>query len=185
MKIITVKFGEKYDGSLVNKFLDYGDVFCYTDNKKNISNNVIVIEPIHGHNYKNKLFYKLDLFSPQMPNEHFLFMDLDANIYGDIKKLKRDKFTMIYSYWRDKKEMTKYTRTMISSGVMSWYEKPIEIYDYFINNYEEVFTFWPGVDPFIEKMLFDYDVFEENLIGSMGKWKVKPIVELPPKAKRK
>lgn len=183
MKLLTVKFGEKYGPELVNKFLNYGEVYCYTDNATGLSQDITIIEPL-GNKYKIPYFYKIDLFSPQMPNEQFLYLDLDVNIYGDIKKLKRDKFTMIYSYWRDKKEMTKYTRTMISSGVMSWYKKPIEIYDYFINHYEEIFTFWPGVDPFIEKMLFDYDVFEENLIGSMGKWKIKPIVELPPRAKR-
>lgn len=184
MKIITVKFGEKYDGSLVNKFLDYGDVFCYTDNKRNISNSVTVIEPIDGHNYKNKLFYKLHLFSPQMPDEQFLYMDLDINIYGDVKKLLREDFTLIYSYWRPISEMTKYTRTMLNSGIMSWRNKPVEIFDYFINNQEEVFTYWPGIDPFIDKMRFNYNVYEENLISMKNKWTIKPIAEVIPKSKR-
>ena len=183
MKLLTVKFGEKYGPELVNKFLDYGEVYCYTDNVYGLSRDITIIEPL-GNKYKIPYFYKIDLFSPQMPNEQFLYVDLDANIYGDINKLKRKDFTLTYSYWRPKSEITKYTRTMITSGVMSWYKKPVEIYDYFINNQEEVFTFWPGVDPFVEKMLFNFNVFEEHLVGSQGSWNIKPIIELPKRAKR-
>ena len=120
-----------------------------------------------------------------MPNEQFLYLDLDVNIYGDLHKLIREEFTVPYAYWRSKSEMTKYTRTMLNTGVMSWYNKPVEIYEYLINNKKEVLTFWPGIDPFIEKMLFDYNVYEEHLIGFEGSWNVKPIIELRKKDERK
>lgn len=181
MKILTVKFGQKYHSNLVNRFLEYGDVYCYTDNKKDLSQDVNVLDPIKIHNSINPLFYKLHLFSSQMPREEWIYFDLDVVIYGDVTKLFRRDFTVCFSYWRDKKEMTKYTRTMLNSGVMSWYNNPEEIYNYFINNEDEVKRFWPGIDPYIENLCFDYNVYEPDIIGMRNKWTKKPIIELSPR----
>ena len=57
-------------------------------------------------------------------------------------------------------------RTMLNSSVMSWSNQPLEIWEDFRDNTEQVLYWWgtAGIDPYIYKHLFEYEIYEKGLL---------------------
>lgn len=180
MNVLTVKFGDKYPSSHVNKLYDDvgGNFYCYTDDSTDLNPNIKVIpidDSVEG------VWHKLAMFRKDFGGikGKIMYLDLDLVIQKDIKELynQYNTFTMVECYWKPLKELYNnphysiVTDMNINSSVMIWNQNEnVHIWDFFIDNPEyymlkhlygiDRFLFWERLAPnsFFKK----YDIYSRR-----------------------
>jgi len=124
--------------------------YCYTDNPNMLHEDIIVVPIETDH---QKWWAKLDLLNIFDQGEN-IFFDLDVIILNPLDILcsvKTRNLTVLYSCWKEVFPRTtkKHDRypTIYNSSIMKWSgDQGKHIYDYFIQNKEEILFKYAGID---------------------------------------
>lgn len=159
MNILTVKFGDKYPSSYVNKLYDEvgGNFYCYTDDPLDLNPNIKIIpidDDVEG------VWHKLAMFRKDFGGikGKIMYLDLDVVIQKNIEELYNqfNKFTMIECYWKPLSELYDsdhyhiVTDMNINSSVLIWNQNEnIHIWNAFMENPEYYMLKHLGIDRFL------------------------------------
>lgn len=152
------EFGPRELNLMVESVLDYNpdaDIHCLTDSKSTNINSRITTHPLQQSEWTG-WWSKIELFNTfRGPT---LYLDIDTVVVGKLPDIG-PKFTMLSDvYQKDK----------FGSGVMSWHDSPISLYNTFSNNPEKYMKYYTkrsrwGDQAFISDHLgFRPDVFGEE-----------------------
>lgn len=143
--IILVCTGEKYDEWYIDNVLHMICEFGKLEYDR-----VHIIRDGEGSYYD-----KLKMFKECTDDIQYLYFDLDIIIKGDIRHLLKEKFTLLFAWWR--KEL----HTPLNSSIISWKGDQSHIYDKFYEDedYSRV-KYYRGIDEYIYKEI-DYETYDK------------------------
>ena len=160
MKIVTVKLGDKYDSSFVNRVYKMCqknltipfNFYCYTEDPSGLDPNIIVVD--HTDLGIKPVYYKLLLFRLF---DSAVYFDLDVVIQKNIdwiqNNIRPNKLTLIKTY------MTHQGRWRCNSSVMAW-NNMSKIWHIF-NNHRELHLekYTTGIDNFLSNRNYQMTYF--------------------------
>ena len=170
INVICVKWGHKYTAQDVNNLLEMVKkhlprdftFHCYTEDPTGISPqvNIIPIEKAYQGVWNKLALFNLDLGTT-------LYFDLDLYIQNDLTPLlDKQSFHLIQCYWKPIKDIGWWDHN-INSSVMLWEGLENQhLYHDFADDPEGIMSMYPGMDHFIYREEYDYDVWPEGLIYS-------------------
>ena len=179
MRVICVKWGNKYSAEYVNKL--YGMVsrhapesfefICLTEDSKGINHNIKTIPFPANNDYElwwNKM-YMFDMFNDGTKN---LYFDLDVVIHDSLDFFWQHEPklpTVIKSRWNEH-AFRKFEKndTLINSSVVLWYDTS-HIWNKFKTDQEKYMSIYKGIDRFIWNENIEFDVFPPGHIYSYWK----------------
>ena len=166
LNVITVKWGEKYNSSFVNRIYIMCQknitipfkMYCYTDDARGINKNIEIIK-IPKNNRLEKWWNKLSLFKEDMFKGKCLFFDLDIVIQNNINHIcdnyKKDVLTLIKYPWNDN----------INSSIMLWNSNEVNyIWDHFSENIDYYTFKYRGIDTFLKNENIPLNYFRDGFI---------------------
>jgi len=184
INVITVKWGDKYDSSYVNRLNRMADryitephrFFCYTDDPTGLDDGIEIIE-IPPDELLEGWWNKVGIFKRSMPYEgRCLYLDLDTVIQNNIDDLvnyELHRLCGVWTYWNlvwtdgDYKYATMRWKVPFNSSVMTWTASDCYwIWDYFWPAHNEYIMQYYGDDKFLGNEVTDYSTFPENWIYS-------------------
>lgn len=145
INIYTVKWGEKYSSTYVNKIYQqckrhtsrYFKFYCLTEDPKGLDDNIKVI-PFPEGNYYEKWWNKLYLFDENVVTQkgEKLFLDLDvivqSNLDNFIDYSCQDKIVFVKTHWHNLKQQYEDTKhvphkyTDLNSSILRWNDEVIQ-----------------------------------------------------------
>ena len=192
LNLLTVKFGDKYVSSWVNKLYESTpknkNFYCYTDNPEGLHPDIKIIpidDTVEG------VFHKLAMFQKDFGGikGKIMYLDLDVVIQKDITPLynNHNTFTIVQAYWKPLKELNKGRQPLpyhiktdmnVNSSVMIWNQNEnIHIWESFMKDPERYMHIYLGIDRFLfwEKKTGEWfkelDIYSRRYgINAMNGW---------------
>ena len=188
LNIVCVKWGDKYSADYVNRLFKMVsnnisipfNFYCYTDDSKNIVDNIriIDIEDDYLEVWWNKLaLFQKDFIKGEATN---LYFDLDVVIQNKIDSLMnyvKDELTLVRCYWKG--NLVTYDNEIkirnrwdmyANSSVMIWRNNSLShIWDYFNSNPEYFMMKYLGIDRFLFHEKIKLNFFPKKIIYSRMK----------------
>ena len=174
IQVLTVKWGDKFDSSYVNRIYDMVKantsfditMRCYTDDCLGIRDEVEII-PIPEDNKLEVWWNKLSLFNPDVikDDDLCLYLDLDVVIQNNIDKLIESNRPGKVKIYRSQKHL--------NSSVMLWTPGDgQEIWDKFTSDQKKWINTYRGIDEFIWHQTYCFSLFPKGMIYSrlFGDW---------------